>query len=180
MKAQEASESGVFHVPENYFPELNNNILAKIQGDEAATPLILGSKGKTQTFTVPEGYFDLLEQKLLRKTALHSPARRLLPFSWRQIAAALVAGLVISGSVYYLAGSDSRQMAVQNSSNGASVIHNISINELADFVGEGAAGNTNGSDKKNAVDINQLFQQVSSQDLEGFLNETAVTSTELF
>lgn len=88
--------------------------------------------------------------------------------------------MLIGGGIYYREASNSQQIAIQNGAGSTAVIHNISSNELTDFVEDGAAVNGNSSDKKKPVDINQLFQQVSSQDLESFLNETAVNNTELF
>ncbi len=179
MKEQGKPKGHPFQAPEDYFPELGNKILSKVL-DEEDSSIILTNEGKEPTFKVPDGYFEGLEKEILKKTASSAPVRKLFSNQWRSIAAAAITGVIISGGIYYREVSNSQPIAIQNRSGGTPVIHNISINELADFVEEGAAGNGNGSDKKKPVDINQLFQQVSSQDLESFLNETAANNTELF
>ncbi|HTG55701.1 MAG TPA: hypothetical protein VL943_05515 [Niabella sp.] len=178
MKEDNRSEGYPLHTPQDYFPGLENRILSKVL--EENTFLTLPDDGKEPTFTVPVGYFEGLEKEILKKTASPAPVRKLFSYRWRAIAAAAVIGVLIGGGIYYREVSNSQQITIQNGAGGSGVIHNISSNELTDFVEDGAAGNGNSSDKKKPVDINQLFQQVSSQDLESFLNETAVNNTELF
>ncbi len=180
LKEHHESQGYPLQVPEDYFPGLENSILSKVLDEEDASLISLDDKGKKQTFTVPDGYFHNLEKDILKKTIVPAPAGRLFSFQWRPVAAASVIGLIILGSIYYRETSDSEQTNVQTNSFSTSVIQNVSLSELADFVEEGSAGNSNGNDKKKSVDINQLFQQVSNQDLESFLNETAVNNTELF
>lgn len=180
MKEQNESQGHPLQVPEGYFPGLTNKILSKIADEKGADLASFAADGKKQTFTVPNGYFDDLEKNILEKTIAPAPVRKLFPSRWRSVAAASIIGFIILGGIYYRETSNSEPISVQNASVGTSVIHNVSINELADFVEEGAAGNSNGNDKKKSVDINQLFQKVSSRDLESFLNETAVNNTELF
>lgn len=179
MKEQGKPEGHPFQAPEHYFSGLGNNILSKVLDEEDASAT-LPFNGKKPTFKVPDGYFEELEQKILQKTASPAPVRKLFYYRWRSIAAAAIIFGIIGGGIYYREAFNSQPVAVQNGSGGTPVIHNISVNELKDFAEEGAASNGNGSDKKKPVDINQLFQQVSSQDLESFLNETAVNNTELF
>lgn len=180
MKDHDEPEGYPLQVPHGYFPGLNNKILSKVLDEESADLIPFADAGKKQTFTVPDGYFDDLEKDILRKNTAPAPVRRLFSSKWRPIAAASIIGLIILGGTYYRENSNSERITVQNKSVGSSVIQNVSVNELSDFVGEGTTGNISGNDKKNSVDINQLFQQVSNQDLESFLNETAVNSTELF
>lgn len=180
MKDHDEPEGYPLQVPDGYFPGLNNKILSKVLDEESADLIPFADAGKKQTFTVPDGYFDDLEKDILRKTTAPAPVRRLFSSKWRPIAAASIIGLIILGGTYYRENSNSERITVQNKSVGSSVIQNVSVNELSDFVGEGTTSNISGNDKKNSVDINQLFQQVSNQDLESFLNETAVNSTELF
>lgn len=180
LKEQHESQGYPLQVPENYFPGLEDSILSKVLDEEGADLISFDDKGKKQTFTVPDGYFHNLEKDILKKTIAPAPAGRFFSFKWRPVAAASVIGLIILGSIYYRETSDSEQTNVQSNSFSTSVIQNVSLSELADFVEEGSAGNSTGNDKKKSVDINQLFQQVSNQDLESFLNETAVNNTELF
>lgn len=178
MKENNNSEGHPLRTPQDYFPGLENSILSKVLEED--TSLTLPDDGKEPTFTVPTGYFEGLEKEILKKTASPAPVRKLFSHRWRSIAAAAVIGVLIGGGIYYREASNSQQIAIQNGAGSTAVIHNISSNELTDFVEDGAAVNGNSSDKKKPVDINQLFQQVSSQDLESFLNETAVNNTELF
>ncbi len=171
---------GPFHVPAGYFTELETKILAKVSDEAAADFTLFTEEAKKQPFTVPDGYFDTLKQNILQKTASPAPVKRLFFYKWQQIAAAAIAGLIILSGIYFWDTPGYHPIAVQNQSNSTPVIRNISVNELTDFVGDASTGNSNGNDKKNSVDINQLFQQVSSQDLESFLNETAANNTELF
>lgn len=179
MKEDHQSMGYPLHVPTDYFPGLENRILSKIS-DEEACPISLPDDGKKPTFEVPKGYFEGLEQAILQKTASPAPVRKLISYKWGAIAAAAIIGVIIWLGLYYTDASRSGQITVQNRPGSAPVINNISINELQDFVEEGPAGNGTGNGKKKTVDINQLFQQVSSQDLESFLNETAANNTELF
>lgn len=180
LKEHHESQGYPLQVPEDYFPGLENSILSKVLDEEDGGLISFDDKGKKQTFTVPNGYFHNLEKDILKKTIAPAPAGRLFSFKWRPVAAASVIGFIILGSIYYREATHSETTNVQNNSLGASVIQNVSLSELADFVEEGSAGTSNGNDKKKSVDINQLFQQVSNQDLESFLNETAVNNTELF
>lgn len=178
MKENNQSEGYPLHAPQDYFHDLENRILSKVLEEDSS--INLPDDGKEPTFSVPTGYFEGLGKEILKKTDSPVPIRKLFFYKWRSIAAAAIIGVVILGGIYYRETSSSQQITIQSRSGSTPVIHNISSNELTDFVEEGAAGNGNGSDKKKPVDINQLFQQVSSQDLESFLNETAVNNSELF
>ncbi|MGE9312003.1 hypothetical protein ACLOAU_10165 [Niabella sp. CJ426] len=180
MKDNNEPEGYPLQVPDDYFSGLNNKILSKVLDEESAGLIPFADIDKKQTFTVPDGYFDNLEKDILKKTIAPAPVRRLFSSKWRPIAAASIIGFIILVGTYYWENADSGRITVQNKPAGTSIIQNVSVNELSDFVGEATTGNISDNDKKISVDINQLFQQVSSQDLESFLNETAVNNTELF
>lgn len=170
-----------FRVPPGYFSGIDSQVLTKVLADDrflAEAPL--AEEGKKQTFTVPDGYFDNLETQLLKKTATTPVVRMLFPKRWRQIAAAAITALLILSGIYYWEGSNRQQITVQNKTNSHPVIRSVSVTELADFVEEGTPATIGVAEQKNSVDINQLFQKISSQDLENFLNESAASNTELF
>ncbi|MCH5715115.1 hypothetical protein [Niabella hibiscisoli] len=150
---------GPFHVPEDYFPELENKILATVSDEAAADPMIFTNEGKRQTFTVPDGYFDDLGQNILKKTTSPASVRRLFTSKWQQIAAATITGLIVLSGIYYRESSDSRPIAIQNQPNSTPAIRNISVNELTDFVEDAATGNIKGNDKKIPLTLINFFNK---------------------
>jgi hypothetical protein len=179
MKKENHLTGQPFSVPENYFSELEHTLLKQVLTEDGLDEISLAGEGKKPTFQVPGGYFDDLSKNILRQIA-PAPVKTRFLYKWQQIAAGLITGLAIAGGIHYWKGASPKQTAVQNTSAGRPLIQNISANELRDFAEEGFMNNMSGPGKKNAVDINQLFQQVTSQDLENFLNETAVNNSELF
>lgn len=168
-----------FSIPDKYFSELEPKLLTRALAEDSADEIFITTEGKKPTFQVPGGYFESLDKNILKKAKPVS-VKAIFSKKWQQIAAGLITGLFVVSGIYYRKDTSPQQSVVQHTPASRPLIQNISANELRDFAEEGFTGNMSGSGKKNTVDINQLFQQVSSQDLESFLNETAANNSELF
>lgn len=177
MKAENGGKPP-FYVADNYFQELESRMLDRISDEEGEGQLPTAAEGRIPTFKVPAGYFETLEKTISLKV---QPARNIFALRWRHAAAAAVTGLLLFSGIYYWRSFYRQPLPGQDTySAGSAVIRNISVNELADFVEEGPTANSITGDTQNPVDINQLFQQVSSQDLENFLSEKPAPGNEVF
>lgn len=97
-------------VPEGYFENLSNHILAKIKAsaenapneeEEILSPL-LSSLNKSNPLTVPAGYFENLSDQVLAKVRISQPAKVVsMRSGWWKAAAAAVIATTIGISTYF-------------------------------------------------------------------------------
>jgi hypothetical protein len=98
-----------FAVPDQYFDTLADNLLKKIKQEEndpgeelkSLSPLLAGM-AKTNPFSLPENYFETLNPSVAinRKS---EPAKIFALGTWKRFAAAAIfAGIILSGVVFYL------------------------------------------------------------------------------
>jgi hypothetical protein len=101
-----------FSTPAGYFEDLGENAIAGVQAIdfvndalENNSPLMNGLK-RVQVYEAPAGYFDQLPHQVLKAVKAQQPARVVsMGFTRRVLryaAAAVVAGLIITGGVFYL------------------------------------------------------------------------------
>lgn len=102
-------QSMPFAVPDQYFDSLADNLLNKIKLEEnhpgeelkSISPLLAGLT-KANPFSIPENYFETLNPAVVinRKS---EPAKIFTLGTWKRFAAAAIfAGIILSGVVFYL------------------------------------------------------------------------------
>jgi hypothetical protein len=105
----QSRKSMPFAVPDQYFDSLSDNLLKKIKLEEnnpgeelkSISPLLAGMT-KTNPFSLPENYFESLNPAVAinRKS---EPAKIFTLGTWKRFAAAAIfAGIIFSGVVFYL------------------------------------------------------------------------------
>lgn len=101
-----------FSTPAGYFEEVGENAIAGAQAIdfvndalENDSPLMNGLK-RVQVYEVPAGYFEQLPRQVLKAVKAQQPAKVVSMHFTRRVlryaAAAVVAGLIITGGVFYL------------------------------------------------------------------------------
>lgn len=168
-----------YKVPENYFATFHNRLL-KVTGKEmekAGEGFLLSEISKKPVFQLPEHYFRDFEQNIIHKMNAAPAARVFSLKKWYKIASAAVfAVLVTLGTLKYAAtGVSSPDPAIL-----PVAVESLSNLELIDFAEEGAKAPFYHDDKKNIVDKDQLFTDVSSQELYNFLNENMASGGDFF
>lgn len=178
-----------FSTPAGYFEELGDNAIAGAQAIdfvndalENDSPLMNGLK-RVQVYKVPAGYFEQLPRQVLKAVKAQQPAkvvsmgftRRVL----RYAAAAVVAGLIITGGVFYLNkgghpvtdGGDKPALAAADlDSISDDVLENYLENQTPASAETPLASNVS-PDDLSASDMKDLLADVSDEDLQQYIEK---------
>jgi hypothetical protein len=162
-----------YSVPENYFTHLATGLPALV--NEEALPDLLRNHSKQMPYTVPTGYFDGLAAQVAAKVT--RPKAKIIPLSTRfmrvAVAAALI-GIVALGGFFYFSGNGSAlDPAKQPGAWVAQKLKNISDSDIEAFL-KTTDTDINSKEivqKGSKTEVQQLLQDVSTQELDAFLNE---------
>jgi hypothetical protein len=170
-----------FSTPAGYFEELGENAIAGAQAIdfvndalENGSPLTNGLK-RMQVYQVPAGYFEQLPGQVLKAVRAQQPAKVVsMSFTRRVLryaAAAIVAGLIITGGVLYLnKGTDKGVGPVTASLDNISddVLENYLENQTPAPAEPALAANT---DELTASDMKDMLADVSDEDLQQYIEK---------
>jgi hypothetical protein len=182
-----------YSVPPEYFNSLEQKMVESIQqnpdyqtADEelnALSPLLDGLNKKTPYF-VPDSYFENLHTEIIKNVTKKTGAKIVSLTSrrlYRYAAAAVIAGIILLGGVFYLNQQNNKNNPVEAAKAWANVekqVEKISDKELKDFV---QLVNTNdlttqeGTVNKSIAseDVNNLLKDISDKELQEFLDQTS-------
>ncbi|GAB3413912.1 hypothetical protein [Niabella aquatica] len=178
-KEGKAAANTPYKIPENYFERFSERLLKRTRDgiENINEGVLLKGISKEPVFQVPEGYFQELE-KIITGKITGVPAARVFSLKkWYKIAAAaVVAVLVTWGTIEY----SGRKDAAADASISIATVESLSSLELKDFAEEASKSSFYNENKKNIVDNDQLFMEISNQELHSFLNENTGSGSELF
>lgn len=179
---EKAGVAAPYSLPAGYFEELNSKLLNRIaneSSDQDSDDLLIDSAAKMTTYQVPPGYFDSLETGLLQKAnAPHQSAKIISIKKWLRIAAAaIIIGFVAYFSIQQFQGNSN---LTTNEKRTAAAIMDVNSVELTSFVGDAGENALSANDQKNTTDTNQLFEDISNDELRSFLNENNNNDSEMF
>lgn len=104
-----AGKESPMEVPAGYFENLSSSILAKIKTQEAINEIrelspLLASVQSINVFTVPDGYFEMLDQQVTSAVVpVKTPVVSLFSRKWtRYAAAAAVISIIAFGTLFLL------------------------------------------------------------------------------
>ena len=168
-----------FTVPENYFQSLGADLPRIPETEEL--PDVLRQASRQLPYSVPEGYFNSLAGTLLQK--VKKPAGRVVSFGSRIVryaAAAAIIGLVVLGGIFYFNGSSGLDPARSSGEWVAEKLEKVSNQELDQFI-KTADVDPNGGELagKSAREVRNLLSDVTTSELEAFLNEHPTDNEEL-
>jgi hypothetical protein len=172
-----------FTVPDHYFTE-NLESLSAVVGAEPVSEL-LSPAGKSMPFSLPEGYFDGLGTQVLDR--VERPRAKVISMGshkWmRWAAAAMIAGVVTISGISYFGSSNKAQVTVDNPQWVATNLKNVSAKDIDEFVRAAdvtASSSVTAQNKgvKNN-DVKKLLQDVSTKDLDAFLEQVPAEDEEL-
>lgn len=162
-----------FSVPENYFSQLATGLPALV--NEAALPEFLQSHTKQMPYPVPTGYFEGLAAQVAAKVM--QPKAKVISLQsrfMRYAAAAVVAGILVTGGIFYLAGNqNSLDPALQPDAWVAQKLKNVSSSDLEAFLTNTGSGFTSKelAQKGSKAEVRQMLRDVSTTELDVFLAE---------
>ncbi len=163
-----------YAVPDNYLAELPERILARV--DTVAEEEVLPLSPASNPYKIPAGYFDSIGAQIVNKTK--RPDGSVKPLGrWKRLAIAasfmLVGGV---GLLFYISiFSGSKDSLVM-----APALEKMESSELAGFLQDESETSLGTIHRKKASDDSQLFQGISNQELESFLNENSSDENETF
>ena len=168
-----------YELPAGYFELTIETLPAFTSGEDS---LVLSFVDKQMPYEVPAGYFANLPQQVVDK--ISEPKARVIPLirrKWMRLAvAAMITGLVALGGILYL--NRSNEVPVDSPKWVAKELKNVSDKEIEEFVkttAPAATGTETALQKPAAKkEIRQLFDDVSDQELEAFLEEIPVIDVE--
>lgn len=190
-----------YKVPDNYFEALPARILEKIppSGSEELEPFpALSAVSKQMPFRVekeylesisaidffpvsnpykvPEGYFENVANKTQDKVRSLKP---LIIGNWKRlaIAASVLAVAGLAGIQYISYPTREKDAVVQTV---VPQLETMDSGELVNFVQDDPEAVPGSKSMKKTLDDNQLFHNVSSQELKSFLNENIADENEVF
>jgi hypothetical protein len=171
-----------YKVPVGYFGSLDENILEKIrehadyqtseEETETLSPLLSSLRNKNP-YTVPAGYFENLETGIKKKeTKIVSITSR----RWyRLAAAAVVAGIIVIGGLFFLNGSKVDPNKKPDEWIAKNVVKKVNaekIDELVTLADEEDGFKTNTeTDEAKQAEIKELMKDVSEKEIQDFLND---------
>ena len=182
-----------FCVPENYFTDLNNQIIVNIKNDEThseqfhlpilksiskkmpysipenyfSAQLSIPDFPKENPFKVPDSYFTSLENRIIEKQK-KTHSKKITPIKkWYNVA--IAASILIFVSITSIKFSTEIFNKVHSFSNTDIAMQSISSEALSAFVGSDSMANAGVAQK--SIDENQLFKNVSDEALQTFLDQ---------
>ena len=164
-----------FTVPENYFQTLDLPDFT-----EPVAPL-LAEISRSMPYGVPAGYFENLDRNV--RNRIRKPGAPVVSMTSRIVryaAAAVVAGLVVTGGIFYFNGNGALDPTRQSEAWVAQKLEKVSNSELETFINT-ADVNPNGRDLagQSSREVRNLLSDVSTSELEAFLNEVPTDNEEL-
>lgn len=182
---QEAKAVPSYTVPDGYFHDFANGVLAKI--DRSATveetvqeeldghsPLLASLRTTTShPYTVPSGYFDSLS--FARVTAVEAPVvpmfRKKIRVWSAYAAAAVVAGIMVTGAFLFTDGSQSSYNEVKNI-NVTEGMAKLSETEIENYLkNQPAAAPLNVTREEEEPDVQNSLQNMSEEEIQQYLQE---------
>lgn len=168
-----------FAVPENYFQSLGADLPRIPETEEL--PDLLRQASRQLPYSVPEGYFNSLAGTLLQK--VQKPGGRVVSFGSRMIryaAAAAIIGLVVLGGIFYFNSGSGLDPAQPSGEWVAKKLEKVSNQELEQFINT-ADVDPNGGELagKSAREVRNLLNDVTTSELDAFLNEHPTDNEEL-
>jgi len=180
--------SATYTVPDGYFEQLPQAILQQLHADSVTAELnevapVLNNISKAPVYTVPDGYFNQFGVSVTAQSS-GKVVRMTVVRRWVSYAAAAVfAGVAITGLVWLLLQNGSKQPTVAEiekarSTNIPEVVNNIPEEAITAFLNT----HTNTSDvadnelnsNPNEVDFNQFIETATDEDIINYLNEHEV------
>ncbi|ANH79760.1 hypothetical protein A8C56_01140 [Niabella ginsenosidivorans] len=168
--------NAVFSVPDTYFDSFSKKLLQKIRhmepAEEEQPPFpVLDSISKQMPFTVPDSYFEAPVSYQPKPAPV---------ISFRKGVSIAASFIIIATASIFLVTKKATDDRLYPSS--AASINKLSNEQMERFIGGNNAAD--GSSYKeqaegNTVDAASLLKDVSSDDLNNFLNETADTGEDL-
>lgn len=162
--------SAPYAVPDGYFDTLEAILLQKIknieenEGPEAYS--LLKNISKKMPYHVPAGYFEEKETPLLRKRTF--PVKK-----WYTVAAAAAIACVITlGAIQFF---NRNEKLISAKANSELIIQYISNDELTNFADADYDNAMNIEEGQKVAEKNQLFKDISNQELQNFLIETSIS-----
>jgi hypothetical protein len=180
-----------FSTPTGYFEELGENAIAGAQAIdfvndalENNSPLMNGLK-RVQVYEVPAGYFEQLPRQVLKAVKAQQPAKVVsMSFTRRVLryaAAAMVAGLIITGGVLYLNKGGDKVTDGDKPVLAAAELDSISDEVLENYLenqtpapaetAEVPLANNVTNDDLSASDMKELLADVSDEDLQQYIEK---------
>ena len=174
-----------FSVPDDYFSGLTQQMPELIKED--VLPGILLQAGKVNPYSVPENYFDGLSAQVLARVS--RPQAKVVSFTtkkWMRLAsAAIVAGIIALGGIFYLGNkTNSVETDVQSKNWVASQLNGVSNEDLDEFINSAdvslseTAMAQGGTTNQNA-EVRKMLKDVSVSELDEFLNQVPTDKDEL-
>jgi hypothetical protein len=170
-----------YHVPQNYFSTLHNQVPLLIRDDEVSTLL---TNNKIMPYVVPPGYFAGLPNSVLSK--ITGPTAKVISIkrnNWMKIAvAAMVAGIIAISGVFYLNDRSSIiDPAKQPGQWVAKNLEGVSNHALDEFIKTtDFSASENFAKTSNNTEVRSLLKEVSDNELEAFLAAMPNDYEELF
>jgi len=162
-----------FNVPENYFNNLATGLPALV--NEAALPDFLQTHTKQMPYHVPSRYFETLATQVLAK--VEKPQAKVVSISsrfMRYAAAALVAGAIAVGGIFYAIGNSAgidptKQPGVWV----AQKLKNVPNRDLEAFLSTTGTGFSSKelAQKGGKAEVRTMLTDVSTTELDAFLSE---------
>lgn len=166
------SRSMPFYIPDNYFQNSIEELPFLINED--ADSAILSLIDRVTPYQVPAGYFYNLPDQILKKVS--QPKAKIIPIvrrRWMRMAvAAMVIGILGLSGIFYFSHNNKDFDATKPI---AQQLKNVSTKELTDFIktADATTASTETAQGKpaNKVEVKQLLNDVSDNDLNSFLNQ---------
>ncbi|WP_346237958.1 hypothetical protein ABDK00_002655 [Niabella insulamsoli] len=168
-----------YGLPEYYFLNFEQALLERVEiSDLEDTIYLMEKHHPIMAFHAPSGYFDTLENRIQQKINSEKPGK-LKKLTWYKFAAAAAfAGIIAFGTARYFHQQHNNQPAAVTVT--PVDIQKVNSRELAEFAEESAEGINNVATAKKTLDVNQLLDEVSNQDLQNFLNESSAGDNDMF
>lgn len=166
------SKISPFTVPENYFSDLPNHLPHMVSEDPV--PNLLVQHSKQMPYAVPTGYFNQLPAQIAQKVKPAAPVVSLSARWMRYAAAAVIGGVAVIGSIFYMTtgkGNTAPDPALQTDAWMAKKLEDISNKELDDFINV-ADVSFNGqhvAQTNNRPEVRSMLRDVSDKELDAFL-----------
>ncbi|MES2330943.1 MAG: hypothetical protein V4539_15175 [Bacteroidota bacterium] len=180
------ASANTYEVPAGYFEGLSANILSKIKMgelNEVASELnevapMLNTISKNEVYTVPAGYFNQMDlSAVTRKEGKVITLR--IARKWMQYAAAAVmAGILVTGAFLYNDGNNSLTGIKADSSDVSFEMNNVSEAELVTYLDNpehfvAAPAATTLASEAELADVKNKLHQLSDEELNQYLKENA-------
>lgn len=182
LKDEKKASVGVpYKTPIGYFEQLSERINNKIEedSDNFFENTLFNLDLKQPTYRVEDNYFEQFEGSLSGNIHKATVSNKFYINKWYKIAVAATIAIALTLGVIRLLDTPRNLQIVKEEHLTVPAMEEVSNTELSDFVDDAGETNVTISSSK-MVEANQLFENVSSRDLQNFLTETAINESEVF